>query len=247
MDCMDFVYRTRGRSIPTVNSVRAKLVALWSFLARKAIVPTYPDVPKWIEPECVPIAWLPHELSRLFAACQSQQGWVCSIPAGEWWTGLHSFLYDTGERLGATLALEWRDVDLGGRWVRVRAETRKGKRKGMTFRLHEDTAAIISDWPQYGNRKVFAWHKSRETLWLHYERILAAAKLPVDRWHKFHAMRKTHASFAEAAGLDASRLLGHSDRRVTEASYLDLRICGKAPACDVLFRPLDDGPDKPAA
>ncbi len=115
-DCMEHVAK-RGRSVPTVNDTRKKLCALWNFLARKAIVSTYPEVLAWVEPEKVPIAWMTDELARIWNACRSQQGWIASIPAGEWWLGLHSLLYDCGERIGAVMQLEWRDVNLHSRDV----------------------------------------------------------------------------------------------------------------------------------
>ena len=62
--------------------------------------------------------------------------------------------------------------------------------------------------------------------------------LPSDRRHKFHAMRRTVASFYEAAGGNATELLGHSTRDVTRTHYLDPRVVGQGVnACDVLFRP----------
>jgi integrase len=70
--------------------------------------------------------------------------------------------------------------------------------------------------------------------------------LPTDREHSFHCIRKTGASFADAAGADASKLLGHSSRSVTERHYLDPSIAKRDHAVDFLFRPGDPEPPRAA-
>lgn len=60
--------------------------------------------------------------------------------------------------------------------------------------------------------------------------------LPDNRLYKFHAIRKSVASHYEAAGGNATELLGHTSRKITRA-YLDPRIVRKKSAIDVLFRP----------
>lgn len=244
LDAMDHVLR-RGRAAVTCNSVRAKLVSLWGFLACKGIVSLWPDVAQFDEPERIPIAWLSDELSRLWKSCEAQPGLICGLPACDWWLGLHNVLYDTGERIGAVMQLKWSDVDLNRGWVSFRAETRKGRRKPSKKELHADTVEILARLFTKYDCMVFPWPLTMERLWQKYETVLRSAGLPSDRWHKFHTMRKTHASFAEAAGLDATRLLGHSDRRTTER-YLDPRIVGGIQACNVLRRPTDPDPNRAA-
>ncbi len=48
-------------------------------------------------------------------------------------------------------------------------------------------------------------------------------------------MRKSVASHATAAGANAAAMLGHSDPRVTLASYIDPRVATPPQASDVLF------------
>lgn len=50
----------------------------------------------------------------------------------------------------------------------------------------------------------------------------------------FHALRKSHASYLEAAGGDATESLGHSNRRLTQTVYLDASICGDKQWADLL-------------
>jgi integrase len=65
-------------------------------------------------------------------------------------------------------------------------------------------------------------------------KILERAGLPKDRRCKFHKIRKTTASYYEAAGGSAQRLLDHSSPAVTR-KYLDPRIVTQGvPAPSVL-------------
>lgn len=245
LDVMDHVLR-KGRSPATCNNVRAKLISLWSFLARKGLVTSWPDVQLFDEPERLPQAWLPHELARLWRACLESSGSICGRPAGNWWLSLHSLLYDSGERIGAVMQLTWGDVDLTTRYVTFRASTRKGKRKPNLKRLHPDTVSLLAPHVGRSDELVFPWPLTMERLWQVYEDVLSRAGLATDRWHKFHTMRRTHASVFEAAGGDASKSLGHSSRAITERSYLDRRICPEKQPVDFLFRP-GDGDDPRAA
>ena len=65
-------------------------------------------------------------------------------------------------------------------------------------------------------------------------RIMLAAGLPHSRAYKFHIFRKSVASHAEAAGGNATELLGHSARSVT-LRYIDRRIAPERHASDYLF------------
>ena len=82
---------------------------------------------------------------------------------------------------------------------------------------------------------MFPWPYSYTYLWTEYGRLLRLAGLPSDAKSKFHRIRKTAASYAEAAGGNATAMLRHSKREVTEA-YLDPRICQQQQPVDVLFR-----------
>ena len=57
---------------------------------------------------------------------------------------------------------------------------------------------------------------------------------------KFHRIRKTVASMFEAAGCNATELLGHSNRSTTD-KYIDPRLCQPKHAADVLPDPLAGG------
>lgn len=224
----------RGLVPQSINRGRSKLVAQWKFLYHKGIASKWPDVRSLTEPEHDPIAWTEEQLPKIWAACEAVPGFICGIPANNWWHGLHAVLWDSGERIGAVIELDWSTVDLDAGWCRFPARIRKGKKKDLTCRLHPDTAEFLRR-IQRPEGKVFPWHRHRCTLWLHYDRLLKRAGLPHDRKHKFHCMRKSVASYFEAAGGDATKLLGHSSRKVTEA-YLDPKICTRQHAVDLLPR-----------
>lgn len=228
---------SNGRAITTANKARSHLVALWNFLARKSIVPVWPEVMPLVTPERAPIAWMRHELAQLWMACELTKGTIGGFPAPHFWHGLHGLGWDSGERISALMGIQWADLDLTG-WARFPAEVRKGRRRDLVCRLHPQTCdALRKLWRPSG--AVLPWDRCTTTIWLHYRRILKRAGLPTDRAHKFHCWRKSVASYFEAAGGNSTKLLGHSNRKTTEA-YLDPRVIVQDHACDRLFRPGDD-------
>lgn len=229
----------RGRSAATVNKARNHLLALWRLAARRGVVAAYPDVPPEIEPERVPQAWLQEELQRLFSACLEEQGSLAGVPAGKWWRTLHLCAWDTAERKSALLSLKWANADLARGWLLIPAECRKGKRRDKAFQLHPDTVVALREILEPRRELIFPWPYHANYLYPRYKMILSRAKLPCDRKHLFHCMRKSTASYFEAAGGNATALLDHSSRSVTEA-YLDPRIVNGQQASKLLFRP-----DKP--
>jgi len=225
-----------GRSPYTANKLRNHILALWRFLARKRLVEEFPDVERLKEPEIVPEAWSARQLARLFKAAQSQPGDFAGVPAGRWWHALLLILWDTGERIGAVRQIEWSHVDLDDSWLIVPAENRKFGTRAKTFRLHPDTVAALRLIQRPTRQLVFSWPLNKTCLWERFTDILRMAGLPTDRRSKFHRIRRSTASHFEAAGGNATDLLGHSMRRVTER-YLDPKIVKKQQAADVLFRP----------
>lgn len=226
-----------GLAPRTANKFRDNMLALWRFLCRRGTLKRWPEVTPLIEPHRDPVAWSREQLKRLFVACSRQTGDISGVPANLWWQTLHAVGWDTGERIGGLLSLLWCDVDLDSRWVTVRAEGRKGHTADKSWRIHADTAKLLAAIRLPRRGIVFQWPLSHEHIWMTYGRLLESAGLPNDRRHKFHCLRKSAASYFEAAGGSAQELLGHSDGRVTRQSYLDPRVINSRQACDVLFRP----------
>ena len=230
-------FRGLGRSPFSVNKERANVLALWRFACRKGFVANWPDVDMEVEPRRLPMAWLAHEVKALFAACQKEPGRLCNVPASLWWSGLLLVIWDSGERISAVAGLRWPAVDLRSGWVIVAAELRKGRRSDRGYRLAPDTVEVLrAIKKQCRDDRVFPWPFSPNYLWLKFDKILERAGLPTDRRSKFHRIRRSVASYYEAAGGDATSLLDHSERKVTIRHYIDQRICPQKQAADVLFR-----------
>lgn len=227
---------SRGRSPATVNNNRNRLLALWSFAARKQLVKAWPDVEPEPEPKRIPRGWQRHELERLFSALLAVRGKVCGAPASNWWLALHYVIWDSGERIGAVLALRWEWIDFGALILNVPAEVRKGKREDRRYPLNPGTAELLRSIRSPERELVFPWRGTLTTLYSAYDKILAGAGLPTGRQFKFHCLRKSVASHGKAAGLDPVGLMGHADARVT-AKYLDPAIVGQPPTASTLFRP----------
>lgn len=241
-------FRELPRSPSTVNKERSNLTALWRFACRKRFLDVWPDVPKDIQPETVPVAWLPHELDKLFCQARKMPGWVGSIPAASWWLALLAVCWDSAERINAILSLRWSDIDLGEGWMVATAGTRKGGRSDEAYRLHPNTIAALKAIRFPRRDKVFPWPHHSTYIWQRYKRLLELAGLPTDRKSKFHRIRRSVGSYIKAAGGDATEALRHRDSRVTRA-YIDPRIYAPKQPVDFLFRPKGSEPPElpPAA
>lgn len=247
----------KGRAAGSVNKERNNLLAVWRWACRRRdangnfLRVEWPNVQADVEPKDDPIAWMEDELKVLLTTISRLAGFVGGVAASLWWLALHALLWDSGERISATLMLRWSDIDLKNGWARFRAITRKGKREGRTHRLGQDSIVVLRELKTVTRAKaddlVLVWPFCWTYLWDHYKRILITAGLPTDRKSKFHRMRKSVASWAAAAGLDPTKLLGHSGPKIT-ARYLDPRIVKPEQASDHLFRilPPEEKPkDKP--
>lgn len=223
----------RGRSPATVNKCRSHLLALWRFCARRGLVREWPSVNSLREPSRSPRAWTIEELRLLIAACEKTVGWIGPVLANAWWIALVRVLWDTGERISAVMALRWDDIDLDGGWVTYRAETRKFGLEDALHKLKPVTIKALRAIELPRRELVFLWPFGKGYLWKRFAQILARAGLPHGPKDKFHKIRRSVASHAEANGGDATKILRHKSRNVT-LGYLDDRIIGAPQAVDVL-------------
>lgn len=232
----------RKLAVRTINERRGRLNTLWEWLARRGHIKLFPTVKRMPEPVRVPQAWDRDQLARLFAAIHQLDGKIGTTEAKIWWQALILVCWDTGERIGALLSIGWENVDLDTGWLTIPAELRKGQARDMTYRLASSTIEALRLLPR-GKNKVFHWPYCTVYLWTRYGEILKSANLPSGRRDKFHRIRRSVASHFEAAGGNATSLLGHSDRATT-LGYLDPKIVHTEQATDKLFRP--DGPERAA-
>lgn len=227
--------RVRKRAAATAAKDRAQLRALWEMAARRKLVESWPTIKIIRVPVRVPECWLTEEFQRLLAAASKEQTTLDGIPAALWWRALLLLCYDTGSRCTEAISLRWRCVK--PRAVLFVAEDRKGRRADIYREIGETTTAALE--AIRGTRGpddlVFPWPRSHTYLWKRLEIILKRAGLPATRRDKFHKIRRTTASYYEAAGGDAQTLLDHSSRAVTQR-YLDPRVVKQKAAPDILPR-----------
>lgn len=220
-----------GLSKYSVNKDLFNLLAIWRWCHKKHLLRNWPDVALEKPPARVPVALTREELAAVRAAIEAER----TPPGKEFWLALFLVIWDTAERINAVINLHWDRVDLRNGWVRFDAEDRKGATADTAAPIAAETVEALKRIKR-PEGLVFRWPYSETYLYRKLGKIMARAGLPDNRLYKFHAFRKSVASHYEAAGGNATELLGHSSRRITKA-YIDPRICYKKTAVDILFRP----------
>jgi integrase len=209
----------------TANSRGKCLLALWRWLAKKRVVDQFPTVNRIREPELLPDTWSDAEIAKLFTACASEKGWVGPHLASDWWLSLHCTIYDTGERIGCVL--QWRRsmVNIEAGTASIPAAIRKGGQKSMVYRLTQRTCEILARMARVPSDTGLIWDRpfrDDQSLYNRYRKVVKRAGLPwVSRKTGFHKLRRTVYTKIEEEGGDATRLSGHTTRRVLEDHYLD--------------------------
>jgi integrase len=214
-------WRVRKWAPATAAKDRSQILALWGFCSKRKLCETWPSVHRINVPERVPEAWLTDEMQRLMTSAAAEPGFVGKFPAAAVWRALLLLAYDTGERISSMLELRCSDVrELS---VIFRAEQRKGRRRDIYREISQECADALATVRRTPDDFALPWDHHRTCVWRYLKKILVRAGLPSDRKCKFHRIRKTTASFYEAAGGSAQRLLDHSSPAVTR-KYLDPRI-----------------------
>jgi integrase len=230
----------------------AHLRSLWTWLAKKRWKKTngelleFPDYARPRVPKPRPVAYTVDELSALVRAARHRKGLVAGKPAAWYWLTKLQAMFQTGERIGAVLALRWREVDLERCTITFLAATRKGRQETITRQITPELARLMAVhhgpadalvWPWLEDRKILSCYASLKVL-------CRTAGVP---YHPFHSIRKSTASYLKLAGKSAKKQLGHSSEEMAETHYYDERITGVESALDFL-PPLDLGgpPQKPA-
>ena len=142
-------------------------------------------------------------------------------------------MLDCGTRLGETLSIEEKQIDLIERTIFLPAEKTKGRRARNTF-FSGKTATELSGWLQYkkavcssgyifpgrnhGNKLEVSTYEKRFN---HYVK-----RAGINKHISPHTLRNNFAKRCLLSGMDIytlSRILGHSSVTVTEEAYLDVR------------------------
>jgi integrase len=225
---LKWLHEVKEVSAITANERAGRIRALWQWMAEESLIATVP--PKNIRlkaPETVPTAWTMEELRKLYQSAGEQVGSAGGIPAGLWWQALLMWLWNTGERLGATMALEWSMVN--GDTVVIPAEARKGRTKTAIYKLWPDTLAALQTIRIEQVPRVFHWDRCMGMYYHQWNVILKRAGLPTGRKRKTQSMRVSHATWLTIIGGNATQSLMHSDPATTRKHYIDASKVVKAP------------------
>lgn len=228
--------QSRGLAIRTINERVGRLISLWRFLAERGIVRNFPPRHRIPEPKRAPQAWTVGQMQQILAALSAAKGYVDGIPEGAWWRSLILAMWSSGERITALLSARWEFYDHETGYLLIPAEHRKGQYRDGVYRMDDPAKESIDAIHLPARVLIWPWPKDRSYLWIRYGSLLKRAGIASGRYSGFHKIRRSVASHYELAGGDASRLLGHSDRRITEKSYIDPRIARTPQAADRLPR-----------
>ena len=227
--------RERATCRATAGRDRCQLLALWRYAARKRL--------PGANGQAV-IAYTSSEVSKIIRTAQklnklgrSHAGATGGVPVGAWWSTLFLILWESGERITAVLGTRWRDVDLEGRRILFRAETRKFMKSDLSRRISPLAAEWLAGRVGGGNELVWPWRRNASVLWLHAELLCKAAGV---NYRGFHAVRRATVSYCEAAEKGAGqRAADHESGTTTRRSYLDPRIVDEGPQPVDLLPPLN--------
>ena len=229
----------------------AHIRTLWNWCARKRMKRSdgelleFPDYARPRVPRPRPVAYTAEELQTLINAARHRKGYVAGVPAAWFWPTMLMAMFQTGERIGAVLALRWSEVDLDRHTLTFLAATRKGHRETITRQISPELAAIMATRRRAPNDLVWPWLEDRK-IGSAYGSLRVLCRVAGVPYHPFHSIRKSTASYMKRGGASAKKQLGHSSEEMAETHYYDERITGVQSALDYL-PPLDlgGGPGKP--
>jgi len=242
IEFMRWYCNKQGVAAPTANSKRKSLLTLWNYAASVGITAVPPKIPKVPEPERIPIVITFEQFERLLAAANALPGCWDGVPAGLYWRIFLLICWDSGCRLAEVMAAKLTDVDLQTGWWHVPPENRKGRRKYQLYRLHSQTLQAIRESIPPQRELLFPYPKCRRQVFIDFGKLLEAAGLPNDRWHKSHCIRRTAESYGAAArGVEwAAEAVGHSPA-VARRHYINPQIAPGPCLSGVLPRPKVNG------
>lgn len=236
-------HRAESLQPNSVARERSAIVAIWNLAQARGLVRCRPVISPELIPETTPRAFTADELERLWESCGEARGWIGPVPAGVWLQAFLGVLFYSGERVTAALSVPrdgWRSP-----WLAIPATVRKGSRRPMVYELPPRVAELVDHASRHDGPTVLWYPCSEAALRKRWHVITRRAGLGDGPDVQFHALRRSFASWLDAAGQDASRSLGHSSPRVTRR-YLDPRITQAGRPADWTFLPrIWDEPEPP--
>lgn len=203
-------YRLRLRAPKTVKRDRATVLLLWRLAYLHKLTRRRPPKIESIRvPRRVPVGFSLSEFERLLAMARAMQGDVrgTGIARRYFYPSLFLFLYDSGCRIGEAMSLPAKAVSLAERCALVRCSKTGTERLAH---LSDQTIASIAAHYDAARERVWPLCCHRSRLHRTLDALLTRAGLPCDRWHKFHAIRRTSGSLVQANGGNGAAHLGNS-------------------------------------
>jgi integrase/recombinase XerC len=218
--------KSQGRALSAVRG-------LFRYASREGFVERNPaaGIPTPKTPKTLPRHLRPHEIEALLAAPGGREGPLAVRDAA-----LLELLYATGLRVSELVSLDWRDLDLDGRVLRVLG---KGGKERMVPFGRQAVSALrrwIDEWD--GVRAQAEKGPAEEPVWLNYrgERLsVRSVRRVVDRAVEDaalaagvhpHTLRHTFATHLLEVGADLrsiQELLGHASLSTTQRyTHLDV-------------------------
>lgn len=235
-------------SAATALKDRTHIAALWNHLFRLRRVNVAPAavLPPLRAPRRVPRAYRDHEVAAVIRAALATPGGIDGRPASIWHASLIRAAFETAERVGALLLVEWRDVDLHERSILLRAENRKGAHQDLLRPISQETCRWLAELRRdAGDRRlVWRWDRTPTHLWSHYRAICQRAGVQP---RGYHGLRRAAASYIAAAGGlgEAAAALGHASPSTTQAHYVDQTIAKPTRSHLEMLPYLDIGSEPP--
>ena len=232
-------HRAETHSPYTVEKERSQLLAL-ARLAWERRVPgidRMPTCPPGVLPRRVPTSWSAEQMQALWAAANRPTSWpIGKVPSHEFWPALLGLCWETGERIGAILAVpadEYRRP-----CVTVQPENRKGGRVGRIYELSPELCDRLDRLAQYGHPRLIPWQGHLTALYARLKTLLRRSGMAGKRL-AFHQVRRTAISHIAAAGGDPVAFAGHANPSVTRRWYLDPRVAERGPKPHQMLPRLD--------
>jgi hypothetical protein len=227
---------TQGKSPFTIEKERQQLVALCRLANERRLIAAMPSCEPAPLPDPVPTAWSTDDLQRLYAVASSMRGLVGTVHASLWWPTLISVAFQSGERIGAIMAVP--RSCYARPCLTFTALTRKGKRRGRVCDLTEDVCdaveAVMASAKGGRESPIFVWDGAKTYLWDRLRWMLDKAGLSGRRLG-FQQIRRSSISMVARAGGDAVRHAGHAQAATTRRWYIDPRFIDSGPrSCDLL-------------
>ena len=224
----------------------AHIRTVWNWCARKRMkrangeLLEFPDYARPRVPRPRPVAYTVEELQTLINAARHRKGYIVEgVPAAWYWPTKIMAMFQSGERIGAILAIRWSEVDLERCSLTFLAATRKGHRETITRAISPELARMLGLMKRPPDSLVWPWLEGRKMMSA-YGSLKVLCRTAGVPYHPFHSIRKSTASYMKRAGKSAKTQLGHSSEEMAETHYYDDRIVGIESALDYL-PPLDLG------